>query len=91
MNESTLNTLEQEVRAEMQLSPSIPASTLKNYLKEGEHSLNQLVSDLEIDFNKDLTLRALLKNYVRYAFYGELSTFFKEYKGDIYAAQIRYC
>lgn len=90
MKETTLNALEQEIRAELQLSPSIPATTLKTYLKEGEHSLNQLVENLEIDFDQDLTSRALLKNYVRYAFYGELNTFFKEYKGDIYAAQIRY-
>ena len=90
MEDATLTKIESEVRDEMQLSPSIPSDMVKTFIREGEYTLNETVEFLEIDFDTDLISRVLLKNYVRYAIFGDLTTFFKEYKGDLYATQIRY-
>ena len=90
MEDATLTKIESEVRDEMQLSPSIPSDMVKTFIREGEYTLNETVEFLEIDFDTDLISRVLLKNYVRYAIFVYLNTFFKEYKGDLYATQIRY-
>jgi len=90
MENTILTAIVAEVRAEMQISPSIPDTVFTNYVKEGEQFLNHLAESLRIDFDGDLMARALLKNYVRYAYYGALADFKKAYQGDIYDTQIRY-
>ena len=89
MESALLTTIEAEIRAEMQLAPSIPVDTIKQYIREGEATLNSQVNSLEVDFDDDLISRALLKNYVRYAYYGQLDDFFVRYKGDLNASLIR--
>jgi hypothetical protein len=89
--ESTLITaIATEVKEEMQLAPSVPITTLERHVREGEARLNNLIEGLEINFDTDLSARSTLKNYVRYAYYGAVDEFFKNYKGDIYDTQIRY-
>ena len=84
MNDAILTAIATEIKAEMQLAPSTSDEVLKQYTKEGEAFLNSRLSGLEIDFNADLVARALLKNYVRYAYYGMVSDFKEKYNGDIY-------
>lgn len=89
MTETTRTQIVTEVREELGLSPSVPSTLLEQYVKEGEARLNNLVKDKPFDFDVDLVTRALLKNYVRYAYFGALDEFKKLYLGDLYDAQIR--
>lgn len=90
MDDATLVAIATEIREEMQLAPSVPEPVLKRYAKEGEAFINSSVEGLQIDFNSDLVARILLKNYIRYAYYGMLSDFKEKYVGDIYDTQSQY-
>lgn len=74
----------------MQISPSISTNVFAQYAKEGEATLNNLVESLNINFDTDFQARALLKDFIRYAYYGEKAEFKTRYKGDLYETQIRY-
>lgn len=90
MTENQLTVIVTEIKGEMQLSPSVPNTNLAQFAKEGEAFLNSRVEFLVIDFDVDLNARSLLKNYIRYAYYGSLNEFKNLYQGDIYDMQIRY-
>lgn len=90
METNSIAPLVAEFRAENNIATSIPDSVLIQYLKEGEAMLNGLVEHLEIDFSVDLTSRALLKDYMRYAHFGARAEFKSVYAGEIYATQIKY-
>jgi len=89
MTETTRTQIVTEVREELGLATSVPSTLLEQYIKEGEARLNNLVKDKPFDFEVDLVSRALLKNYVRYAYWGALDEFNIRYRGDLYDAQIR--
>lgn len=89
MEEATRNQIVLEAREEIGVSPSVPSTLIEQYVKEGEAKLNNLVKDKPFNFDTDLVTRALLKNYVRYAYFGLLAEFNVLYRGDLYDAQIR--
>ena len=89
MTETTRNAIVAEVRDVLGLAQSVPSTIIEQYVKEGEAKLNNLVKDKPFDFDVDLVTRALLKNYVRYAYFGALDEFNTRYRGDLYDAQIR--
>ena len=89
MTDTTRDQIVAEVKEELGLAPSVPLTVIQQYVKEGEAKLNNLVKDKPFDFDVDLATRALLKNYVRYAYFGALDEFTTRYRGDMYDAQIR--
>lgn len=89
MEDTTRNAIVEEVREELSLHSSVPNNLLIQYVKEGAAKLDNLVKGKPFDYDLDLESRTLLKNYVRYAYYGSLDEFNVRYRGDLYDAQIR--
>jgi len=89
MEEATRNQIVAEIREELSLHSTVPSTLLIQYVKEGAAKLDNLVKDKPFDYNTDLESRALLKNYVRYAYFGALDEFNVRYLGELYGAQFR--
>lgn len=70
-----------EIRREQAISPAIKDETIIQYIKEGIMDIDDVCGD-EIDFNKNLIARSLLKNYVLYANYKRLAEFKELYSGE---------
>lgn len=75
-----------EVRVEFQIPPFFTDEALTNYIKEGNAELSKLVEN--IDYNKDLIARSLLKNYVHYAYFKRIPDFFENYQSNIVSWQM---
>ncbi len=78
-----------EVRQEQAISPKIKDETLNNYIKEGIYDIDEIVGSI-IDFNEDLSARALLKTYVLYATYKRIAEFKELYCSDYTTLQAKY-
>lgn len=86
MDETSLNTLLSEIRAEFQIPPFTKDQEIKNYIKEGEAFLLHLVPGADVD--KDLKYRMLLKNYVNYAYYHRINEWHINYASLILSWQL---
>ena len=61
-------------------------SSIRNNIREGNYRLTKLVGT--IDYDEDLTARALLKNYVLYAYNSRTDEFFENYSDEILSWQM---
>lgn len=89
MNDAQTKTLIDEIRREQHVSSSEKDETLKGYIKEAEYDINENTGT-EIDYEKDLKARVLLKNYVLYRRFSRLAEFKQLYGGDYAYLQAEY-
>ena len=89
MNDAQAKTLIDEIRREQHVSSSEKDETLKVYIKEAEYDINENAGT-EIDYEKDLKARVLLKNYVLYRRFSRLAEFKQLYGGDYAYLQAEY-
>ena len=89
MNEALISSLLEEIKGELATPSSYPDSILVTYIKEGAQDIQNKVSDL-VDFESDLSARALLKAFVRYSYYGQRDVFKIRYDSEYLELQIRY-
>lgn len=89
MTESQRNVILSEIKGEQTVSPFLPDSTLIQYIKEAEYSINNFCGEM-INYDVDLEARSLLKNYVLYANHKKLAEFKQLYAGDYVTVQTRY-
>ena len=89
MNDDEIKTLINEIRGEQHISSSEKEETLKSYIKEAEYDINENVGT-EIDYEKDLKARVLLKNYVLYRRFSRLAEFKQLYGGEYAYLQAEY-
>lgn len=89
MIETVINEILEEVKKEQQISPYIDEAYLKNYIKEGEMWLKEIVS-VDIDYLVDLKARSLLKMYVLYANHKRLAEFKELYQNEYIELQAKY-
>ena len=80
-----LEKLATEVRAEFQIPPYFPDSSLKAMIRESEMWLNMINPGCDPD--ADSVCRELLKNRVYYAFNHALNDFYVNYKDSIVSWQ----
>lgn len=83
MSEKQIQTLLQEIKNEQHPSTFKEDEEFIGYIKDGIYDINKICG-AEIDYEKDLKARSLLKNYVLYADYKRLAEFRQLY-GDEYA------
>ncbi|QIK85855.1 hypothetical protein G7061_04205 [Erysipelothrix sp. HDW6B] len=88
MNEIIKKIIE-EVRQEFALSPFDTDSMIATYLKEGIYDIERIAGS-QIDYDKDMQARVLLKNYVNYRRHGRLAEFKEVYAGEYTEIQIKY-
>ena len=84
-----ISTIVADIREEQHISPFIDDKAIKNFIKSGIQSIEDNVG-FEINFEKDLIARELLKNYVLYANHNRLAEFKELYGGDYIALQRKY-
>ena len=89
MNDTQIDTLIDEIRREQHVSSSEKDETLKDYIKEAEYDINENAGT-EIDYEKDLKARVLLKNYVLYRRFNRLAEFKQLYGGEYANLQAKY-
>jgi len=89
MDDTQLNKVLEEIKAEQQISPYFSDDILKNYIKEAEYDINNAVGKI-VDYEEDLEARSLLKNYVLYANHKRLAEFKELYRGEYAELQIKY-
>lgn len=89
MTKEKLSVIIKEIRSEQQISPFINDDNITNYVKEGIYDINSS-SGFEIDYDKDLNARSLLKNYVLYANHKRLAEFKELYISDYAKLQAKY-
>lgn len=89
MNGTQIKTLIEEIRGEQHITPFEKDEVLQNYIKEAEYDINES-SGAEIDYEKDLKARSLLKNYVLYCRFGRLAEFKQLYVGEYANLQAEY-
>lgn len=87
--ETAYTELLQEIRNEQHISPFEEDNVILGYIKEAEYDINES-SGVEIDYNKDLKARSLLKNYVFYAREKRLAEFKELYAGEYAVLQAKY-
>ena len=87
MNEGKIATILKEIRNEQH--PIENDETLRGYIKEAEYDINDAVG-AEIDYDKDLRARKLLKNFVFYDRYKRLAEFKAQYIGEYSDLQAKY-
>lgn len=87
LKEKTIDKFVQEIRKEQH--PIEDDETLKGYIKDAEYDINDSVG-IEIDYEKDLKAKKLLKNYVLYDRYKRLAEFKNLYVGEYSDLQARY-
>lgn len=81
MIDTSIKSLITEIRGEQHISPFEEDGVLESYIKEAEYDINE-ATGTEIDYEKDLKARSLLKNYVFYARFGRLAEFKQLYGGE---------
>lgn len=89
MNDTQINKLITEIKGEQHISPFEEDEVLKGYIKEAEYDINDKAG-AEIDYEKDLKARSLLKNYVLYARFKRLAEFKQLYVGEYANLQADY-
>lgn len=89
MNNTQIKSLITEIRGEQHISPFEEDKVLEGYIKEAEYDINNHVGT-EIDFEKDLKARSLLKNYVLYSRFKRLAEFKQLYAGEYANLQADY-
>lgn len=89
MDDTQIKSLITEIRGEQHISPLEEDKVLEGYIKEAEYDINDS-SGAQIDYNKDLKARSLLKNYVLYARFKRLAEFKQLYAGDYAKLQAEY-
>lgn len=89
MNDTQIKTLINEIRGEQHISSSEKDETLKAYIKDAEYDINENAG-AEIDYEKDLKARVLLKNYVLYRRFSRLAEFKQLYGGEYAYLQAEY-
>lgn len=89
MKDDEIKTLINEIRGEQHISSSEKDETLKSYIKEAEYDINENAGT-EIDYEKDLKARVLLKNYVLYRRFSRLAEFKQLYGGEYAYLQAEY-
>lgn len=83
MTEAQTTLLITEIKGELNTPPNLQDSVLKNYIKEGMADITSSVADF-IDFERNLNARSLLKNYVKYAYFGMKDEFYIRYHADYF-------
>ena len=83
MNEALLNELLNTVKAEVQVDFDDDDKKLLNHIKNGCAELIRLCGVEENDFEAGGRANALLLNYVRRAYDGDLTNFRNDYKSEI--------
>lgn len=89
MDNAKIKVFMDEIRNEQHISPFREDAEFTNYIKDGIFDINQYCG-ATIDYDKDLSARRLLKNYVLYADYKRLAEFKQLYIGDYDALQRKY-
>lgn len=89
MNDTQIQNLITEIRGEQHISPFEEDKVLEGYIKEAEYDINKS-SGAEIDYEKDLKARSLLKNYVLYSRFKRLAEFKQLYVGEYANLQADY-
>ena len=89
MNDTRIKRLITEIRREQHISPFEEEEVLLGYIKEAEYDINKS-SGAEIDYEKDLRARSLLKNYVLYSRFSRLAEFKQLYVGEYANLQAEY-
>lgn len=89
MNDTQIKSLIAEIRGEQHISPFEEDKVLEGYIKEAEYDINKS-SGTEIDYEKDLKARSLLKNYVLYSRFKRLAEFKQLYAGEYANLQADY-
>lgn len=88
MNDTQIQSLLQEIKNEQHISPFEEDSVIISYIKEAQYDINKCGPD--IDYEKDLKARSLLKNYVFYAREKRLAEFKQLYAGEYALLQAEY-
>lgn len=89
MTDTQIEELLQEIKREQHISPFREDEEFIGYIKDGEYDINK-VCGTEIDYEKDLKARSLLKNYVLYADYKRLAEFKQLYGAEYALLQAEY-
>lgn len=89
MDDTQIKELITEIRREQHISPFEEDEVIEGYIKEAEYDINNHTG-AEIDFNKNLKARSLLKNYVLYARFSRLAEFKQLYVGEYANLQAEY-
>ena len=89
MDDTQIKSLITEIRGEQHISPFEEDKVLEGYIKEAEYDINKS-SGSEIDYEKDLKARSLLKNYVLYCRFSRLAEFKQLYVGEYANLQAEY-
>lgn len=89
MDNTQIKSLITEIRGEQHISPFEEDEVLEGYIKEAEYDINNHTGT-EIDFEKDLKARSLLKNYVLYSRFKRLAEFKQLYAGEYANLQADY-
>ncbi len=89
MIDTKIKELLEDIKIEQQVSPFLEEKIIINFIKEGIFDIENNIG-FEIDFEKDLKARALLKNYVLYARYKRLAEFKQLYGGEYIELQRQY-
>ena len=89
MTDARICKLLEEIKREQHISPFREDKEIKSYINDGEYDINK-VCGAEIDYEKDLRARSLLKNYVLYADYKRLAEFKQLYGAEYALLQAEY-
>lgn len=89
MDDTQIKSLITEIRGEQHISPFEEDKVLEGYIKEAEYDINNHTG-AEIDYEKDLKARSLLKNYVLYSRFKRLAEFKQLYVGEYANLQADY-
>lgn len=87
MEESTITGIIKEIRNEQH--PPEGDETLEGYIKDAKYDIDHFAG-IEIDYDKDLDARKLLKNFVFWDRYKRLAEFKSLYEGDYIDIQAKY-
>ena len=89
MTEAQIGKLLEEIKQEQHPFPYKEDEEFIGYINEGAFDINEICGT-EIDYEKDLKARSLLKNYVLYADNKRLAEFRQLYGGEYAALQAKY-
>ncbi len=87
--EDTIKKIIEEYRLENQINPYREDLEFENYVKDGIYDINDFCGT-EIDYEKDLDARSLLKNYVLYRDSKRLAEFKSLYMEEYHELQRNY-
>lgn len=89
MNDTQIQEILEEIIGEQHISPYEENKVIESYIKEAEFDINN-ATGTEIDYEKDLKAKSLLKNYVFYARNRRLAEFKQLYAGEYAELQAKY-